>query len=188
MKLDIQLRARDELREHQLDLHSIGADDVSGGKIEFVLDRAADVAEASRPEVADWAAIGPGLYSIILNGHSYEVRVARAEGDGSAGKFVVRLNGREYPVEVRDPRQRRRSSRAGADEGPQEIVAPMPSRIVKVLVEVGQKVEASAGLVIVEAMKMQNELRAPRAGRVERIYVREGEGVETGTKLVRLAS
>lgn len=187
MKLDIQLRARDELREHQLDLHSIGADDVSGGKIEFVLDRAADVAKASGPEVADWAAIGPGLYSIILRGRSYEVPVARAEGDDSARKFVARVGGREYIVEVRDPRKRRRSSAAGA-QGPQEIVAPMPSRIVKVLVEVGQKVEASAGLVIVEAMKMQNELRAPRAGRVERIYVREGEGVETGTKLVRLAS
>ena len=190
MKFDIQLRAGDELTEQELELRPRGAEHATGGTVEFSLDHgrspAPKGAAADHDGVADWAAIGPGLYSIILSGHSYEVRVARAEGDDSAGKFVVRLGGREYSMEVRDPRRRRRSSAVRADEGPQEIVAPMPSRIVKLLVEAGQKVEAGSGLVVIEAMKMQNELRAPRAGRIEKIYVREGEGVETGAKLVRL--
>ena len=62
-----------------------------------------------------------------------------------------------------------------------------PGRIVKVLVAENQDVRADEGLLIIEAMKMQNELRAPRAGRVERIYVAEGAGVETGLKLLRLS-
>ena len=187
MKFDIQLRAGDGIREHQLDLPSIVADHVSG-KIEFALDRAADVSMASGPRSADWAAIGPGLYSIILGGRSYEVRVAEPTGGESAGDFAVTVGRLKYRIRVHDPRRRRRSSAASAGEGPQEIVAPMPSRIVKVLVEAGQQVEAGSGLVVIEAMKMQNEMRAPRAGRVEKIYVREGEGVETGAKLVRLGS
>ena len=64
----------------------------------------------------------------------------------------------------------------------------MPGRIVKVLVEENQPVAAGDGLVVIEAMKMQNELRAPRAGRVEKVYVAAGVGVETGTKLVRVVS
>ena len=188
MKFDIQLRAGDELREHQLDLHSTGADHVSGGKIEFALDRPADVVQARGAEAADWAAIGAGLYSIILGGRSYEVRVAEPAGARSDGDFAVSVGRRKYRVQVLDPRQRRRLSAAGAPKGPQEILAPMPGKVVKVLAEAGQKVEAGAGLVVIEAMKMQNEMRAPRAGRVEKIYVREGEGVETGAKLVRLGS
>jgi biotin carboxyl carrier protein len=66
-------------------------------------------------------------------------------------------------------------------------VAPMPGKIVKILVARRQEVAVGAGLLVIEAMKMQNELRAPRAGRVEEIYVEEGKGVETGAPLVRLA-
>lgn len=62
----------------------------------------------------------------------------------------------------------------------------MPGKIVKVLVAEKQEVKQGEGLLVIEAMKMQNELRAPRRGRVERIYVSEGAGVETGAKLLRL--
>jgi biotin carboxyl carrier protein len=62
----------------------------------------------------------------------------------------------------------------------------MPGRIVKALVEEGREVAQGDSLLVIEAMKMQNEIRAPRAGRVEKIYAAEGEGVETGAKLVRL--
>ncbi len=62
----------------------------------------------------------------------------------------------------------------------------MPGKIVKMLVADGQQVTGGQGLLVIEAMKMQNELRAPRAGRVEKIYVREGTGVESGFKLLRL--
>jgi biotin carboxyl carrier protein len=71
--------------------------------------------------------------------------------------------------------------------GPQVLVAPMPGRIVKVLVAEGQEIQQGAGLLVIEAMKMQNELRAPRAGRVEEIYVQEGTGVESGARLIQLA-
>ncbi|MDR3675511.1 MAG: acetyl-CoA carboxylase biotin carboxyl carrier protein subunit, partial [Acidobacteriota bacterium] len=71
-------------------------------------------------------------------------------------------------------------------EGPQEIVAPMPGKIVKILVGEGEEVERGQGLLVIEAMKMQNELRAPRAGRVDRICIAEGQGVDTGARLVRL--
>jgi pyruvate carboxylase subunit B len=62
----------------------------------------------------------------------------------------------------------------------------MPGRIVKILVSEGQEVRGNQGLLVIEAMKMQNELRAPRAGRVERVYLAEGRGVEAGARLVRL--
>jgi pyruvate carboxylase subunit B len=62
----------------------------------------------------------------------------------------------------------------------------MPGKIVKTLVSEGQEVKSNQGLLVIEAMKMQNELRAPRAGRVERVYLTEGQGVEAGTRLLRL--
>jgi pyruvate carboxylase subunit B len=62
----------------------------------------------------------------------------------------------------------------------------MPGKIVKVLVTEGQEVSRDQGLLVIEAMKMQNELRAPRAGRIERVYMEEGRGVESGARLVRL--
>jgi biotin carboxyl carrier protein len=98
----------------------------------------------------------------------------------------VSVGTRNYVVLVRDPRRRRHAEMATNLEGPQEILAPMPGKIVKVLVEESQEVTQGAGLLVIEAMKMQNELRAPRSGRVERIYVQEATGVETGSKLIRL--
>jgi len=185
MKFDVTLRAGDdELGEHRLELR-LAATNYAGGATEFAVDGASGSASSG---VADWAAIGPGLYSIILGGRSYEVRVAGPAGEKSAGEFAVTAGRREYRIQVLDPRRRRGPGAAGAHSGPQEILAPMPGRIVKVLAAEGQEVEAGSGLVVIEAMKMQNELRAPRAGRVERIYVRDGDGVETGAKLVRLES
>jgi biotin carboxyl carrier protein len=67
--------------------------------------------------------------------------------------------------------------------GPARLTAPMPGKVVRVLVEKGQEVKAGASLVVVEAMKMENELRAPRAGRVVELPVREGQAVESGALL-----
>jgi biotin carboxyl carrier protein len=89
-------------------------------------------------------------------------------------------------VEIRDPRRWRRDGAGVREEGPQEIVAPMPGKIVKVLVSENQEVAREQGLLVIEAMKMQNEIRAARAGRVERIYAQEGTGVEVGFRLLRL--
>jgi len=133
--------------------------------------------------------ITPGVYSLLLNGSSYEAFVSKRPGDasGPAGPYVVAVGLRRYLVELRDPRRWRGSGSSLEAEGPQEIVAPMPGKIVKLLVTEGQQVERGQGILVIEAMKMQNELRAPRAGRVERIYMTEGLGVETGARLVRMA-
>ena len=173
MKFDITLHAASEgSEEHQLELRAAGA-----GRPSVLVDGVA--AEA------DWTEITPGVYSIILGGRPYEAHVTTRPG--AEASYRVKVGAREFVVEVRDPRARRTRESAGLHEGPQELLAPMPGRIVKVLVSENQPVDAGEGLVVIEAMKMQNELRAPRAGRVERIYVVEGAGVETGFKLLRLA-
>jgi biotin carboxyl carrier protein len=132
-----------------------------------------------------------GLYSILIGNDVYEaVITGTATGSGTSNVAVVVSVGdrhREYEVAVRDPRVRRYGAGAGGPSGPLEIAAPMPGRVVKVLVTEGQQVKGGAGLVVIEAMKMQNELRAPRAGVVEKVYVTEGAGAEAGAKLVLLA-
>ena len=172
MKFDITLHAASEGSEHHLELRAAGA----GGPSVLVDGVAAE---------ADWTEITPGVYSIILGGRPYEAHVTTRPD--AADSCRVKVGAREFVVEVRDPRARRNKESAGLREGPQELLAPMPGKIVKVLVSENQQVDAGEGLVVIEAMKMQNELRAPRAGRVERIYVVEGAGVETGFKLLRLA-
>jgi biotin carboxyl carrier protein len=122
---------------------------------------------------------------VVRAWRSYEVSFD-THGDGPS---VVHVNGEAVPISVIDPRtrlQRGRRDGAGAAEGRRAIVAPMPGRIVKVLVERGQTVEARQGVVVVEAMKMENELRAPRAGTVAEVHVREGMSVEAQALLVVL--
>jgi biotin carboxyl carrier protein len=113
---------------------------------------------------------------------SYEVAVERRSNGGR----IVYVNGLAIPVSIVDPRERlvRRRSSASADTGPRSIVSPMPGRIVKVLVRKGEVVAAQQGLVVVEAMKMENELRAPRAGQVSAVNVVEGMSVEGGAVLL----
>ena len=104
------------------------------------------------------------------------------------GGLIVHVNGVAVPLSIVDRRRRgRRSGReAGADRQPRAIVAPMPGRIVKVLVQPGEAVQARQRLVVVEAMKMENELRAPRDGTVAEVRVREGASVEANAVLVVL--
>jgi biotin carboxyl carrier protein len=129
-----------------------------------------------------------GVYSLLMDGRSYEAHVSKRPGDAQdlASPYVVVVGLRRYIVDLRDPRRWRRAGSSIEAEGPQEITAPMPGKIVKLLVKEDQEVERNQGLLVIEAMKMQNELRAPRAGRVKQIYVTEGRGVETGVRLLRL--
>jgi biotin carboxyl carrier protein len=125
---------------------------------------------------ADALEISPGVYSVIVDGKSFEVQV---EGGGT-GRCVV-ANGYEYSAAIQNPRERKRN-RAGAGEaqGRQNIVAPMAGKIVRTLVQVGDQVQSGQGLAIVEAMKMQNEVRSPKSGTVERLGVVEGQTVNPG--------
>jgi biotin carboxyl carrier protein len=177
MKLILTLQHGSRSSEHHLEL-AVPADG-AGNPLAFVLDR--------EQGLADWAEVAPGVYSILLDGRSYEARVKALPGDAAGETLrVVTVGTRHFRIQTRDPRRRRGTGQAAPSDGPQEIRAPMPGKIVKVLVNEHQEVAPGAGLLVIEAMKMQNELRAPRAGRVEKIYVTEGKGVETGSHLVRL--
>jgi biotin carboxyl carrier protein len=121
--------------------------------------------------------------------------VRRSLGEGGnlgegGGDFDVHISGRTVPVQVRPStwmtRQGASSApRAGlAGAGPQRVVSPMPGKIVRVLVKAGDQVIARQGLVVVEAMKMENELRAARNGRVRELSVAEGQSVDAGTVLL----
>ena len=104
----------------------------------------------------------------------------------TAGDFDVHLAGRTIPVQVRlaGGFGRQKKAIAAAGTGPQRITAPMPGKIVRVLVKAGDAVKARQGLVVVEAMKMENELRAARDGRVRDISVVEGQSVDAGAMLL----
>jgi biotin carboxyl carrier protein len=102
----------------------------------------------------------------------------------TAGGFDVHVNGRHVPVTVRSAgAARRRAGAADGAGGPQRILAPMPGKVVRVLVAAGDAVVARQGLVVVEAMKMENELRAARDGRVVSVTVSEGQSVDAGAVL-----
>ena len=177
MKFQARLQRGSTELNHEVEL--VGHEGVNGVRQFQLGDQSA---EAHSEEIT------PGVYSLLVNGRTYEALVSKRAGDppGLNSPFVVVVGLRRYLVELRDPRHWRRGASSISAEGPQEIVAPMPGRIVKVLVAEGQDVARDQGLLVIEAMKMQNELRAPRAGRIARIYLPEGRGVETGARLLRL--
>jgi biotin carboxyl carrier protein len=127
----------------------------------------------------DAVSAGDGVLSLLLDGKSYEVR--RESGPTGAHLWV---GGNRYPVEVRDPRSlRNRRGPGGAEDGPQKLVAPMPGKIVRVLVEEKAMVEAGQGIVVVEAMKMQNEIKSPKKGVVQKLNAAVGASVNAGEVL-----
>lgn len=141
----------------------------------FRLDGAAE-------QTADVAIPGPGLYSILLNGRSYDVQIER-----TPQCLVAVTDGHRFEIEVQDPR--RWSGRAGQQgkSDVETIAAPMPGKVVRVLVAVGDAVEPGQGILVVEAMKMQNEMKASRAGRVITVTVKEGATVTAGEVLATIA-
>jgi len=123
----------------------------------------------------------PGVYSVLWESRVYEARVEEMpEG------LVVVIDGVRFEIQVRDPRRWIPQSSARAGEGHQAVVAIMPGKVVRVLVAPGDEVEAGQGLVVVEAMKMQNEMKAGRAGRVLAVPAAEGATVAPGEVLVTL--
>jgi biotin carboxyl carrier protein len=165
MKIEIQIAGRTR------SVRAIRAED----RVEYELD-------GSRVD-ADAVEITRGVYSILIGGESFEVRV-EARGAG----LLVKVDGRDLAAEIVDRRQLRRDRRTGfVAEGRQQVVAPMPGKVIRVLVRAGDAVEAGQGLAVVEAMKMQNEVRTPKSGRVERMLVSEGQAVNAGDILAVVA-
>jgi biotin carboxyl carrier protein len=120
--------------------------------------------------------VEPGVYSVIWDGRSYEARV---------GSGFVEVGGRRYAARAADPRDFEAGAGAAA-HGRTEVLAPMPGKVVRVLVEEGAEVVAGQGVVVVEAMKMQNEMPAPKTGRVVALRVKTGETVAAGDLLAAI--
>ena len=101
----------------------------------------------------------PDVLSLRLGNAAYEVKAERVANDSH-----LWVGSSRFTVEVRDPRSLRGRTRVGDDHGPKKIIAPMPGKVVRLLVREGDEVEAGAGVVVVEAMKMQNEIKSPKKG------------------------
>jgi biotin carboxyl carrier protein len=130
------------------------------------------------PEAAaDIVEVEPGIYSVLLDGCSYEVAVTGTEVD---------INGLRLNVELEDPRKWNPAASTRKSSGKEAVKAPMPGKVVRVLVSEGDEVVAGQGLLVVEAMKMQNEMKAPRAGRILSIAVKEHEPVTAGSVLLTI--
>jgi len=138
-----------------------------------------------RPHDVDAARVGTLGLSLLLDrmtGISRDIQIAPA---GRNGELLVRIDGRTVAATVNGNRTGRAAADARARaHGEQSVVAPMPGRVVRVLVAPGDTVAARQGVVVVEAMKMENELRAPKAGRVKDVAVGAGDSVDAGRVLV----
>jgi biotin carboxyl carrier protein len=170
MKYEVQLTSSSEEKTRVIELEHDGA------TWRVKLD--------GRPFAVDAVEIAPNTLSILLDGQSFEINVTPSPD----GKLKLQTGSREFIAEVIDPRawSGRRHGSVEA-EGRQQIVAPMPGKVVRLLVREGDRVEAGQGLLVVEAMKMQNEIRSPKNGAVERILVKEGQPVNAGDVLCVVA-
>lgn len=127
-----------------------------------------------KPDIVE---IRPGVFSVLLNGRSYVVHESATDW--------IALNAVEWERVVADPRLRATAGPAAAS-AIRDVKAAMPGKVVRLLASPGDSVEAGQGLLILEAMKMQNELRSPRAGVVAAVRVVEGSTVTSGQVLVTL--
>jgi biotin carboxyl carrier protein len=119
------------------------------------------------------------VLSLLVDGHAFEVKREQTATD-----LHLWVGSTRFPVELRDPRSLRgRQSGAGDEKGPRKIVAPMPGRVVRLLLAEGADVDAGQGIVVVEAMKMQNEIKSPKKGIIKKITAAAGAAVNAGDVL-----
>src|SRR5215467_11488376 len=120
----------------------------------------------------------PDVLSLRIGHKAYEVKCERV-----GGELHLWVGSARFATEVRDPRSLRGRARAVDDHGPRKHTAPMPGKIVRVLAKQGEVVEAGAGVLVVEAMKMQNEIKSPKKGTIQKILASEGAPVNAGDVL-----
>jgi len=120
----------------------------------------------------------PDVLSLRIGNQAYEVKCERVANEQHFWVGSVR-----FAAEVRDPRSLRGRARAVDDHGPRKLTAPMPGKVVRVLTIEGAEIEAGAGVLVVEAMKMQNELKSPKKGTIQKILVSAGAAVNAGDVL-----
>lgn len=133
----------------------------------------------------DAARVDAHTLSLLVGTASLEVTIAT---DPVSGHLAVGVDGARLPVALNGRRRWGRKDDGNAAMGPQRIVAPMPGKVVRVLVGVGDVVQSRQPLVVIEAMKMENELRASRSGAIALVQVREGQSVDAGALLMVVRS
>jgi biotin carboxyl carrier protein len=132
-----------------------------------------------REAAIDAVSTQPDVLSLLIEGKAYQIRRERLSSE-----IRIWVGDHSYSAEVSDPRSlRNRKSRADGGKGPRQLVAPMPGKVVRFLVAENSPVEAGQGVVVVEAMKMQNEIKSPKKGVVLKLSVGEGAAVNAGDVL-----
>jgi biotin carboxyl carrier protein len=155
--------------------------EIGGRRRKIEITRAGDLLECQidgRLIEANVAETSPGNYSFLVNGRSLDVRV-----DARGKDLRITSGQREFDAIVRDPRKYRKGNGSMLAESRQQVTAPMPGKVIRVLVKAGDVVAAGQGIVVVEAMKMQNEVKAPKAGKIEKLLVADGQAVNAGDAL-----
>jgi biotin carboxyl carrier protein len=123
-----------------------------------------------------------GVLSVLVDGKSYEVKQ-----ESSATEANIVVGSETFEAVVRDPRSLRSRRRLGAgEEGLKRVTAPMPGKVVRILAPAGTSVEAGQGVLVIEAMKMQNEMKSPKKGTVKKINANVGAAVEAGQVLAEI--
>jgi biotin carboxyl carrier protein len=135
-----------------------------------------------RPMMVDAVLAERDVLSLLVYGKSYDIK---RETTATSEHMHMIVRGVSFSAEVRDPRSFRSRRKADSADaaGPRKLVSPMPGKVVRILAPAGTKVEAGEGVVVVEAMKMQNEIKSPKAGTVQRIVAEEGAAVDAGAVL-----
>jgi biotin carboxyl carrier protein len=155
------MKYKAEINGHLL---SIELEELSGRVLASIDGERRYLAEVARHE--------EGIYLLLIGDRVYEARVWQSGPES----FCVNLRGQDFDVRVID-RKHRRSAIEQSEEGRQFLTAPMPGRVVRVLLGPGDEVKAGQGVIVVEAMKMQNEIKSPKSGRVVEVRVAEGTAV-----------
>jgi biotin carboxyl carrier protein len=152
-------------KSHRLELNKVD------GRWECILD--------GEKVAVDAVIARPNVLSLIIDGQAFEVK-----REPTATDLHLWVKSARFGVELRDPRSLRSRRAAGGEiQGPQKVQAPMPGKIVRILAPAGTPVTAGQGVLVIEAMKMQNELKSPKDGVVKQIVTAEGSSVSAGEVL-----
>ncbi len=153
--------------------YTVNVKEVDANKFEVIID--------DKSYIVDTQLTESSVYSLIVNGKSYETDV-----DYHDGVYNILTEGDLFKIEVIDELKKKMMERrgGGAAEGKQIIKSEMPGAIIDVKVNVGDEVKEGDVLLILEAMKMQNEIRSPKDGEVKEVFVKAGENIEADAKMV----
>jgi biotin carboxyl carrier protein len=153
--------------------------DIDGTKHRLELDRTEEGWQCKldgRAVALDAVLARRDVLSVLINGHAFEIKRERTATD-----MHLWVGSARYAADLRDPRSlRSRRGAATGDQGARKLLAPMPGKVVRVLAPEKTQVEAGQGVIVVEAMKMQNEMKAVKKGVVKQVLVKEGANVNAG--------